>query len=61
VARRVGVDAQRLGRVVRAVVAQGRTQAQRAVVLSVEFRPVGHDRVQVHLLRDVVVGPGGFL
>jgi hypothetical protein len=61
VARRVGVDAKRLGRVVRAVVAQGRTQAQRAVVLPVEFRLVGHDRVQVHLLRDVVVGPGGFL
>jgi hypothetical protein len=58
VARRVGVDAQRLAGVGGAVIAQGRAQPQRAVVLPVEFRPVPDDDVKVHLLRDVVVGPG---
>lgn len=41
--------------------AHGRAQAQRAVVLPVEFHPVSDDDVQVHLLRDVVIGPGGLL
>jgi hypothetical protein len=61
VARRVGVDAQRLVRVGRAVVAQRRAQAQGAVVLAVQFRLVGDDHVQMHLLRDVGVRPSGLL
>jgi hypothetical protein len=61
VARRVGVDAQRLVRVSRPVVAQRRAQTQGAVVLAVQFRLVGDDHVKVHLLRDVVVRPGGRL
>jgi hypothetical protein len=61
VARRVGVDAQRFVRVSRAVVAQRRAQAQGAVVLAVQFRLVGDGHVEVHLLRDVGVRPGGLL
>ena len=60
-ARRVGVHAERLALVSRSVIAQGRAQAQGTVVLPVQFRLVGHDRVQVHLLRDVGGRPGGLL
>lgn len=60
-ARRIGVHAERLALVSRSVIAQGRAQAQGTVVLPVQFRLVGHDRIQVHLLRDVAGRPGSLL
>jgi len=59
VARRICVDAERLVPVSRAVMPQGRAQAQGALVLAVKFALVGDDGVQVHLLRYAVLRPGG--
>ena len=55
---RVGVDAQRLLRVVRPVVDHPGPEAQRPLVGRAEFVRGGHVQVQMHLLRHRAVGPG---
>jgi hypothetical protein len=58
VPRRVGIDAQRLLRVIRTVLEQPGPERERPLVLDVEVSLGGHRSIQVQLLRNLAVRPG---
>src|SRR5205823_3156479 len=57
--RRIGIDPQRLLRVIRAVLEQPGAERQRPLVLDVQVSRSGHRGIQVQLLRDRAVRPHG--
>ena len=54
----VGVDPERLVRVIRAILEQPGPERGRPLMLDVEVSHGGHRRIQVQLLRDRAVRPG---